>query len=221
LIFTHTYFRVQTTEVQALNQQKKQLEAAHAAQVDFIVATPHFYPDKHHLHSFLSRREAGYEKIKPEFERLGIECRLGAEVMLCEGLENLRHIEKLCIKGTSVMLLELPFRTINPRLVASVCNLQDLGITPILAHINRYSVKDINSLLRLGAGAQINAEAFFKIFHRGRAIKAVENNVVQAIGSDAHEDRPICYPEFARALKKLGREAEERIMRQSAELLNI
>ena len=199
----------------------KQLTAAKQAGVELIVATPHFYPDKHRVSTFLERRAIGYEKIKPTLGELGIECRLGAEVMLCEGLENLRGLKKLCIEGTSVLLLELPFRNINQRLITSVCNLQDMGITPVLAHINRYSVRDINSILRYGTGAQLNAEAFFQMFRCKKAIKAVKNNVVQALGSDAHEDRPICYEEFARALKKMGREAEERIMRQSAELLGI
>ena len=199
----------------------KMLNAAKAAGVEFIVATPHFYPDKHHMSSFLGRREHAYEKIKPTLQELGIGCRLGAEVMLCEGLENMHGLKKLCIDGTSVMLLELPFRHINQRLIASICNLQEMGITPVLAHINRYSVRDINSILRYGTGAQLNAEAFFQMLRRGKAMKAVKNNVIQAIGSDAHEDVPNCYDEFARALKKVGREAEERIMRQSAALLNI
>ena len=31
----------------------KQIEEAKKAEVDFIVATPHFYPNKHNLYSFL------------------------------------------------------------------------------------------------------------------------------------------------------------------------
>ncbi len=199
----------------------KQLKAAKEAQVDLIVATPHFYPNKHDVHSFIKRRNHGYEKIKPVLGELGIECRLGAEVMLCEGLENLEHLDRLCIEGTSVMLLELPFRAINSRLITSVCNLQEMGITPILAHINRYSVKEVNSVLRLGTAAQINTEALFQLFRRKKAIKAIKHGVVQALGSDAHEDRMGCYEEFARALKKLGPEQEARIMSDTAELLGI
>lgn len=199
----------------------KQLEEAKKAQVDFIVATPHFYPNKHSLHSFLRRRQQGYDKIRSKLDELQIGCRLGAEVMLCEGLENLEGIRELCIEGTSVMLLELPFRTINSRLITSVCNLQEMGIIPVLAHIDRYSVADVNSVLRLGTAAQINADAFFRLFGKGKAVRAVKNRVVQALGSDAHEDRMRCYPEFARALKKLGPELEARIMQDSAELLNI
>lgn len=199
----------------------KQLNSAKAAGVDLIVATPHFYPDKHNVGHFLKKRAFGYHKIKPTFAELGIECRLGAEVMLCEGLENLENLKELCIEGTSVMLLELPFRAINPRLIASVCNIQELGITPILAHINRYAVKSVNSVMQFGTAAQVNTEAFFQMFRRGQVMRAVKDGVVSALGSDAHEDRMNCYDEFNRALKKIGAENEARIMRASAELLNI
>ncbi|MBR5480026.1 MAG: histidinol-phosphatase [Clostridia bacterium] len=199
----------------------KQLEEAKKAGVDFIVATPHFYPYKHNVDSFLHRRNRGYEKIKTKLDELQIQCRLGAEVMLCEGLENLEGLEKLCIDGTPVMLLELPFREITPRLITSVCNIMEMGIVPILAHIDRYTVKNVNSVLRVGTASQLNAEAFFRIFKRGKAIKAVKHGVIQALGSDAHEDRMNCYSEFARALKKIGPEHESRIMQSAADLLNI
>lgn len=205
----------------SLESSEKQLDAAKAVGINLIVATPHFYPDQIKLDTFLRKRDEAYKKILPICAKKQIELKLGAEVALCEGLENLENIEELCIEGSNVMLLELPFREVSSRLLNTIYEIQEKGIMPILAHINRYSRMNIIRALDLGVAAQLNAEALVKFRMRRRFVYCVDDGIVQTLGSDAHEDRENAYAEFDKALKFLGKKREDILMKRTAELLNI
>ncbi len=206
----------------SLESSEKQLKAAKAIGIDLIVATPHFYPDQIKLDTFLRRREQAYQEILPVCKKIGVDLRVGSEVALCEGLENLDGIEKLCIEGTSVMLLEMPFREINSRLLNTIYEIQGKGVTPVLAHINRYSRSNVIRALDLGVAAQLNAEALVQHkLRRRKFIYCVDDGIVQAFGSDAHEHIKEAYSDFDKALKVLGEKREKIIMKRAAELLNL
>lgn len=205
----------------SIESSRKQLKLAKEIGVNLIVATPHFYPDQTRLETFLKKREKAYSEMQPVFKEFKIESMLGAEVALCEGLENLEGLEKLCIEGTSLMLLELPFRAMTERLLNTIYEIKAAGITPVLAHINRYSRSCVIPALELGCAAQVNAEAIVKFATRRRFTYCVDDNVVQAIGSDAHEDREKAYFSFDKALKILGPEREKILMQRTAALLNL
>ena len=92
-----------------LDTSLKQLEMAVSAGVKTICATPHFYPHKKSLESFLKRRD---ESAKALIERLpenAPQILLGAEVLICDGLEHLEGLPRLCREGTNELLLEMPF----------------------------------------------------------------------------------------------------------------
>lgn len=205
----------------SIESSRKQLKLAKEVGIDLIVATPHFYPDQTRLEPFLEKRKIAYEKALPLFKEYQIKSMLGAEVALCEGLENLEGIEKLCIEGTKLMLLELPFRSMTERLLNTIYEIQTMGIMPVLAHINRYSRSCVVPTLDLGVAAQLNAEAISKFRTRRRYVYCVDDNIVQALGSDAHEDREKAYLEFDKALKIIGPEREKILMQRAAELLNL
>lgn len=205
----------------SIKSSRKQLKLAKEVGIDLIVATPHFYPDQIKLDTFLKKRDKAYAEMLTVFEELQIKSRLGAEVALCEGLENLVGIEKLCIEGTSLMLLELPFRAMTERLLNTIYEIKAMGITPVLAHINRYSRSCVIPALEIGSAAQVNAEALVKLGARRRFIGCVDDNIVQAIGSDAHEDRVKAYLHFDKALKILGPDREKILMQRAAALLNL
>ena len=205
----------------SLENSIKQLSAAKLAGIEVVVATSHFYPDKNEMESFLEKRSDAYEILKPSLKQFEITCILGAEVALCEGLENLKDLQKLCIEGTPYMLLEMPFRHITDRLVNTVVAIQEMGIKPILAHINRYSIKNVWRLLELGVLAQLNVEAFAGFRNRHKYISYIDKGMIHVLGSDSHIDRMESYPQFAKALKKLGQSRVENLMQQAAELLNL
>ena len=85
---------------------KMQMALLSSAGVDTVVATPHFYPDLHTISDFTSTVDECVELIRNIENRPRI-C-LGAEVLYCSGLDTMDGLEKLCIRGTRTLLLELP-----------------------------------------------------------------------------------------------------------------
>ena len=198
-----------------------QLKRAKDVGIDVVVAMPHFYPDQSRLKPFLERRADAFNQLLPVCNDMGIRCILGAEVALCEGLENLEGIEELCIAGTKCMLIEMPFRQMTARLLNTLDDIKALGIIPVLAHIDRYPRANVIRALELGVAAQLNTDAFKGIFSRSRYLHCVDDGIVQALGSDTHEDREDAYKSYEKALNTLGKKREAILMKRMASLLNI
>lgn len=202
----------------SLEMSKRQLEKARKAKVNTIVATPHFYPNRHQIYNFLERRANSWDILRDHLPD-GMSVRLGAEVLLCEGLENLPELPQLCIEGTDCILLEMPFTSITDRLINTIYEISETRkLLPIMAHVDRYEPNDVDRVLSLGAIAQINAEALCRLTRRSTYIKWIDRGKIQALGSDIHEDGDN-YLKFARAVKVLGHRTQ-RVMDASSALLN-
>lgn len=169
--------------------------------VDRVVVTPHFYPKQEDPDSFFDRRQSSVEMLRSAivFGNLKDEvpeiC-IGAEVAYYNGMSLSKRVKDLCIEGTDVMLLEMPFYKWSDTVVNEVCKMQmDLGIQIVLAHIDRYyPYFDGAKLFKLKSYRvmmQVNASPFLSFWSRRRAIKLLNNNIVSVLGSDAHnlEDR--------------------------------
>lgn len=70
---------------------------------------PPFYPHKESVESFLARRQRTYEALKANLPDGAPEIILGAEVLICDGMDQLSGLDRLCRQGTNELLLELPF----------------------------------------------------------------------------------------------------------------
>ena len=65
--------------------------------------------------------------------------RLGAEVCYFRGIGRAREIEKLCIEGTRVIMVELPFRQWDEEVLRDVEELMEKqNVSVMLAHIERF-----------------------------------------------------------------------------------
>lgn len=192
--------------------------------IDRIVATSHFYPNVHNLDSFISSVDLAADKLKSAISDIDApEICIGAEVLLCEFLNRLDGIERLCIRGTQCMLLEMPNTSEwSERLFDTVEALMDKGIVVVLAHIDRY-IKDyeagIDRLLAMGAKAQINADGLSSLLLRRRLMPYLESGAVYALGSDLHGADPGMYRAFATLQRKIGKDLYEEIMQKSERLL--
>ena len=197
----------------------EQLALMNNVGVDTVVATPHFYPNYHTVDGFLERVEDAVSLLpKDDAPRPRI-C-LGAEVLYYGGMEEMEDLDKLCIRGTDILLLELPISVWDMELFDTVARLAKKK-TVVLAHIDRYLPKqedEIDALLESGAIAQINASSLFHFSTKGKIMRYVNEGLVCAIGSDLHEVDKKAYHHFADAHKKLG-DSFERIMEVSAALL--
>ncbi|MGL4738417.1 MAG: CpsB/CapC family capsule biosynthesis tyrosine phosphatase [Cellulosilyticaceae bacterium] len=163
-----------------------------------LVATPHFYPDQE-IEVFLEQRQAAYDGLlafAAEKEALDLpEIILGAEVLVGAELAKCEHLDQLCIGGTRYMLLEMPYG-IWPKWVFQVVDELILrGITPIIAHLERYEaivgLRVMQELLEREVIGQMNAYAVRGRETKGLARKLLAKGHIQLLGSDVHRVRQL------------------------------
>ncbi|MBQ9085946.1 MAG: hypothetical protein IJY47_02030 [Clostridia bacterium] len=186
------------------------------------MATPHFYPHVINVERFLALVNSTAEELISHVKEPSVNICLGAEVLYCDRLESMEGLEQLCIRGTRVLLLELPMEdTWSDELFYSVKTLAK-KYTVVLAHIDRYIRRhksDIEELLDLGAYAQINAYAFASMGTRHKLASFLEGDRVVALGSDLHGADTKSYEKFILAKKRLG-DIHDQIMERTAALLS-
>ena len=187
-----------------------QLTMAKNAGVTRLIATPHFYPHRHTLDKFLSRRDASYKALNAEIKEAVPEILLGAEVLVCPGFENFEGIEKLCISGTNYMLVELPFSNFNEEYAITVKKIMKKGIEVVLAHVDRYPPKDIELMIDMGVKyMQINAESISGLFKNKNVMRWIKEGRVVALGSDIHGEDKKAYTRFIKAKDVLADNVEQ------------
>ena len=171
----------------SVEMSRKQLAMAAAAGVRTVCATPHFYPHKESIPSFLQRREASARLLRENLTADAPQLQLGAEVLICDGMERLDGLSRLCRGETNELLLEMPFyqwpETIWDTLYA-LCERRDIEI--VLAHAERYSPEAIEQLIRDNVALQLNSECLTRPLHRKRYLTWIKNGSVKYLGSDIH-----------------------------------
>lgn len=196
-----------------------QLKSLKEQGITSVVATPHFYPQRHSVEQFLKRREAARERLLSIRGEDIPRVYLGCEVLVCGGIDHMEGLERLCIEGTDVILLELPFSGIREEHAEAVYKISKMGLVPVLAHIDRYPEKDIVSLCReCGVMCQINAEAVSGFGAKKRLSRLFASCDIAAFGSDIHERDKSAAKRLAKLCAIAGEETE-RVMDTSKALL--
>lgn len=195
-----------------------QMAEAERIGISTIVATPHFYPDRNSgVGRFLQRRQRSFELLREGYFG-AVQILPGAEVLLCEGLENLPGLEELCIRGTRTLLVEMPTAPWSPRLRDTLFALErDRGFRVVLAHVDRYPRRWVESLLERGFHGQLNCGSICGFFSGQSLLSLARTPAIVAIGSDIH-GREKAYSRFSRAVRRLGGAAET-IMERSTLLV--
>lgn len=200
---------------------QEQLRLIKDAGTDAVVATPHFYPNEDSIASFLAGREGALDAMR---EKLSLQelpvVYPAAEVLVCEGLHKMKDLESLAVSGTNVILLEMPFRRWSEALINTVLGVKARGLVPVLAHINRYDLENVEPLLDKGVLAQVNAEAFAPFKNFRRYVELMREGKVVALGSDLHEAKRADYKRFLHMQKKLGAVADAVFAKTEALLKN-
>lgn len=170
-----------------LETSLKQLSLARAAGVKTICATPHFYPHKEPVEHFLRRRAETAHLLMNAMTEDAPRIRLGAEVLICDGMERLDGLHRLCLEDTNELLLEMPFYAWPEPVCETLCRLCDMcDIQIVIAHADRYPAENIERLIRAGVPLQLNASCLVKPLHRKRYLSWIENGYVSYLGSDIH-----------------------------------
>lgn len=162
-----------------------------------IIATPHFYSHRHSLDSFLERRKNSYDKLMnalqdTEENETFPSILLGAEVYFFDGISKASILPKLCVEGTDILLLEMPFCQWDEKIYKEVENLTcRQGLRVILVHVDRYvryqkNKKYFRKILSLPVIVQLNGESFLNFFERRFPIQYLKSSHTVLLGSDCH-----------------------------------
>ena len=188
-----------------LETSLRQLDMAAAAGIRTVCATPHFYPHRESVESFLRRRAECAQLLRAHLPEQVPQICLGAEVLICDGMERLDGLHRLCREGTNELLLEMPFYAWPESIwdtLYLLCDLADIQI--VLAHAERYPAENIEKLICESVPLQLNAECLTKPLKRKRYLEWIENGYVKYLGSDIHMlgDR---YEDWTKCRRLLGK----------------
>lgn len=166
--------------------------------VSTVALTPHYYPEKESIDRFLARREEAFGRLMKAYASHPEEdlprLVMGAEVAWKPKIEGLPGIEKLCYGKTRFMLLELPFYRWSSELINGLYDLiTHTGITPVIAHIERYIPMQkkelLNELYDMGLPVQIGADTLLRPFGRSRGLELIRRGQAQLVASDCHDTK--------------------------------
>ena len=196
-----------------------QLDIIAKAGVSAVVATPHFYAHRENVEDFLLRREKSAGLISSYAKKLGIDLHLGAEVLVCVGMEHMEGLGKLCIEGTNTLLLEMPFSYWNADLLATVYEISRMNFQVVIAHIDRYIARsNVEELFEIPHLLyQLNASAICKLQGRRKMLSFIDSGDICALGSDLHGVKG--YRKFTKAVKIMRTKRAEALFEKTASLL--
>ena len=185
-----------------------------------VCATSHFYAERTTPERFLRRREEAGKKLRAAMEGGGPwpELIFGAEVRFFDGISAAEALPSLCLEGSDLLLLEMPFTRWTDRMLAEVAELRRRDIRPVAAHLERYF--DFNSgatmrrFMEMDVLIQCNAEFFLSRRTAGKALRLLREERIHFLGSDAHNvgsRAPNLGPALALIERKLGSRALDRL----------
>ena len=205
------------------------LERSAASGVDTVAATSHFYAEDNDIPRFLARRRSAYDRLQ---EAVGgrddlPQLLLGAEVLYFSGMSTVDTLDALCLAGTDLLLLEMPFVLWTDRVLREVDAIQRSGLQVVAAHIERYMDiqprRTMEAFFDLGTFIQCNGSFFLNRRTIRQALRMFRQGQIQFLGSDAHNitARPPNLGEAVQIIeRKLGRTALERFFAEAGFLVS-
>ena len=159
--------------------------------VDKIISTSHFYADVESPSSFRERRAHAREKLESALTGSEPEILYGAEVLYYPGISHSEEIAGLAIKGTSLILIEMPFIAWQESIFDELLSFQyNYRLHIILAHVERYQQLQKKNVYRdlfdKPFYFQCNAEAFTDRRSRKIALELLDSGLLHFLGTDCH-----------------------------------
>lgn len=159
-----------------------------------VVATPHFYAHHDSPERFLARRNHAYEILMDAIgDQDGFpDIILGGEVYYFPGISDSDIIPALTIDNKRCILIEMPFNGWTNSMFDELVNISEKhGITPIVAHVDRYirpfATHHIPERLeQMPVLVQANASFFLDRGTRSMAFKMLKKRQIHILGSDCH-----------------------------------
>lgn len=179
---------------QSVSDSIEMIRQEQADGISTIFLTPHFYPQRMHPDSFIAKRHQAITLLQnaclPEMQipRLII----GAEVLFCPGMSQWEQLDTLVLGATNYILIEMPHVIWSDSILDELVQIHSKrGITPILAHIERYlpvigANQFINRLHDLPILCQSNSDFLTNKRTQRLALKLIREQKIHLIGSDCH-----------------------------------
>ena len=160
----------------------------------------------------------------------------GAEIYYTSDILDKLEQEKIPrLAGSQYALIEFSMITPYKEIHTALSNVLRLGVTPVVAHIERYHClendeKKVRDLINMGCYTQINSSSVLKPklfgdtykFMKKRAQFFLEKDLVHFVASDMHNlnPRPPYMQEAYQIIsKKYGKSHAEQLFRKNQELL--
>lgn len=212
------------------SESVQMLKQEYNAGIKTVIATPHFYADIDRPERFLEKRQDAYNRLMEKIhgEENIPEIVLGAEVFYFDGIEDWDILPKLTLGNSNYILIELNRSSINNSVLESLAEFKSkTGLTPIIAHIDRYisafktgGLPEI--LSEMDVLIQMNTSFLMNFPDSLRAIKLLKNEQVHLLGSDCH-NLTSRVPNMDKAqeiiLKKAGEQTLNRLVETENQLL--
>lgn len=221
-IHSHIVFDVDDGP-QSRGESKVLLEEAYAQGVRTIVSTSH--RRKGMFETPEDKIAANFSEVKQLAQEIGPDLTIlyGAEIYFSgDALEKLEKDLIPRLNGTRYALIEFSMNTPYRDIHSALSKILLLGITPVIAHIERYHAlendeKRVKELINMGCYIQINSSSVLKPklfgdahkFMKKRAAYFLEKNLVHVVASDMHnlDNRPPFMKEaYELITKKYGRD---------------
>lgn len=208
-------------------QTNEILDLMYRQGITTVGATSHFYASHETPAEFLARREKAVARMIPS-ENPQPKILLGAEVAYFSGIGICDELIPLQLGNTKLLLVEMPFADWTERMIKEICDMpQNLGLIPVLAHVNRYRgkrqfTKYREKLAKSGVLFQCNGEIFLERFKRNWALKQLKEGYIHFLGSDCHNtgSRPSNLDAAAQVItKRLGAKVLQELKEEAQRLL--
>lgn len=159
--------------------------------MDGVALTPHFYASENSIERFLERRQKAWEQLRPHLDASMPPVCLGAEVQYFEGICRVDGLTSMCLNGSRLLLVEMPFCRWSERVVNDIIELNaNCGVMVILAHVERYIAMQSEAVWqKLHANkvrTQANGSFFLDWTTKRKAVRMFVNGQIQFLGSDCH-----------------------------------
>lgn len=199
--------------------------------IHHVVATPHFYAQHDSIEAFWDRRAEAESSLRKEMEKYEDvpELTVGAEVYFFRGISQSDVLQKLTIGKSPYCMLEMPVTPWTDSMYRELEQIYyDQGITPIVAHVDRYFTRFRTfgipeKLGGLPVLVQANA-SFFCGYSAARAIRMLQKDQIHLLGSDCHNMRsrqPNLDKAIQRIHKHIGIEGLEHITQIQSSIFGV
>lgn len=162
-----------------------------------VIATPHFYPSDETIEDFKERVSVSYKNLLNADINDLPNIYLGCELFYYKGITKSEYIEEFTLNKSKYILLEPNPYFLDKAFMSELLYLKnELGITPIIPHIERYDkskgykyflkfIKE-NKIL-----TQVNTSSFFNKAYNKTVKKLFSEHLVTFVATDTHSlNRP-------------------------------